>query len=94
MFRKDLEKYLMLGPVSVRDLARQLQVKVRDLADDLAHLEKSLRRTDRHLLVHPARCRKCGFVFSPDKLTRPGRCPACRGSWITDPRVEVQATPE
>jgi predicted Zn-ribbon and HTH transcriptional regulator len=89
MFRKALADFLLDHPMTVAEIARQLGVPVRDVADDLAHLERSLRRGDRRLVVHPAACRGCGFTFGPDKLRRPGKCPKCKGTWITEPRVEV-----
>ncbi|MDH5527391.1 MAG: transcriptional regulator [Nitrospirota bacterium] len=89
MYRKDLARYLAGGPVSVHDLARQMQMKAKDLADDLVHLQKSLKHEGRALIVHPARCKGCGFTFGPQKLVKPGRCPHCKGTWISDPMVEV-----
>lgn len=90
MFRRALADYLEGAPVTVAELARAAGVPVREAALDLVHLERSLKRTNRRLVVEPARCRKCGFAFGRDKLTRPGRCPACRGTWIAEPRVSVR----
>jgi transcriptional regulator len=91
LFRKALADYLLDSPMTVAELARAAQVPMKDVVDDLRHLAKSLRRGDRRLVVHPAACRKCGFTFGDDKFTRPGKCPECRGTWVTDPRVEVRA---
>jgi predicted Zn-ribbon and HTH transcriptional regulator len=49
----------------------------------------TLRHSDCHVVVHPARCRKCGFVFSREHLHKPGKCPRCKGTWIAEPMVEV-----
>jgi hypothetical protein len=53
------------------------------------HLERSLRRAGAGLIVEPAHCRSCGFRFGPEKLRKPGRCPACRGTWIAEARISV-----
>ena len=79
------------GPLTVSELARQLDMSARDVADDLAHLERSLRRAGAALEVEPARCRKCGFRFAKEKLRKPGKCPACRGTWITEPRISLDS---
>jgi predicted Zn-ribbon and HTH transcriptional regulator len=90
LYRKALADFLLDAPMTVAELARLAQVPLRDVVADLRHLDKSLRHGDRRLVVHPAACRKCDFTFGPDKLTRPGKCPECRGTWITDPKVEVR----
>ena len=89
MFRRALADYLLHAPMSVAEIARLMGLPIKAVADDLAHLERSLRHGERRLVVHPAVCRKCGFTFGPDKLTRPGKCPKCRGTWVSEPRVEV-----
>jgi predicted Zn-ribbon and HTH transcriptional regulator len=91
MYRKALAGFLRDAPMTVAELARLAQVPMKDVVADLRHLERSLRHGELHLVVHPAACRKCGFVFGADKIARPGKCPECRGTWITDPRVEVRA---
>jgi len=91
VFRKALADFLLDAPMTVAELARLAQVPMKDVVADLRHLEKSLRRGERRLVVHPAVCRKCGFAFGPEKFTRPGKCPECRGTWITEPKMEVTA---
>lgn len=45
------------------------------------------------VVVEPAKCKSCGFVFDEDKLTRPGKCPACRESRIVEPLIRVDTKP-
>jgi predicted Zn-ribbon and HTH transcriptional regulator len=91
MFRKALADHLLNAPMTVAEIAREAGVPMKAVADDLAHVARSLRHGGRRLVVHPAACRKCGFTFGPDKLTRPGKCPECKGTWVSEPRVEVVA---
>ena len=90
MYRKELAERLESGPVAVRELARELGMDARELAQDLTHLRKSLRNEQGELEITPAECRKCGFVFGEDKLVKPGKCPTCRGTWIRDTQVSVR----
>ena len=90
MFRKQLAEILTAYPVSVAQLASELDLTPRELEDDIRHLRKSLRRDHKHIVVTPARCRKCGFMFREDKLRKPGKCPRCRGTWISDPLVHIE----
>ncbi|MCS6927729.1 MAG: transcriptional regulator [Candidatus Binatia bacterium] len=89
MFRKDFLTLLLNRPRTVADLAREFEVSPKDIASDLAHLSKTLRKSAYRLKVYPATCRKCGFPFSPEKMTKPGKCPQCKSTWIDDPLVEV-----
>lgn len=93
MFRKDLLEFLLHNPLRVADIARLGGVSPKDVEDDLRHLIRSLKKSPFRVKVHPAACRKCDFVFSPEKLTKPGKCPRCRGTWIDDPLVEVISHP-
>ncbi len=89
MFRKDLIGFLHHHPMEVKDIARLCGVSPGDAEQDLQHLIKSLKQSPYRLNVHPATCRKCDFRFSATKLTKPGKCPRCKGTWIEAPRVEI-----
>jgi predicted Zn-ribbon and HTH transcriptional regulator len=90
MYRKDLITLLDGNPLSVKDIARQLEMVPRDVEDDVRHLIKSLKHTEYQLHVTPARCRNCGFIFSDDKLHKPGKCPRCHNTWVEEPLLEIR----
>jgi len=90
VFRRELLGLLRGKMLPLSEIARLERTRVQDLADDLEHLRKSLKREGMRLLVEPARCQKCEFVFRKEKLLKPGRCPKCRSTWIDEPRVGVQ----
>jgi len=90
VFRKELLEHLRGRMVPLSELARAEGIRPKDLEQELQHLEKSLRREGLRLLIDPAECRKCGFVFGRRKLHKPGRCPQCRSTWIDEPRVGVE----
>lgn len=90
MFRRDCID-LLARPRSVHDLARVLDARPADVEDDLRHLRKSLRHSGEYRgVITPARCRHCGFVFHRDKLSRPGKCPQCRHTWIEVPLIRIE----
>lgn len=92
MFRKDLLTTLLNTPRTVADLAREFKVSPKDVATDLKHLMKTLRKSAYRLKIRPATCRSCAFAFSPEKMIKPGKCPRCKGTWIDDPLVEIVRT--
>jgi len=89
MSRKELIPLLAAQPLTLRQIAHQVRLKPAEVEDDLRHLAKSLVHGDWKLLVNPARCRKCGFEFGPDKLHKPSKCPECHGTWLSEPEIGV-----
>jgi len=89
MYRKALIDLLLNRPTRLYDIARPLQLHVKDVEDDLIHLKKTLKHEPYRLLIHPAQCRRCGFVFSTEDLHKPGTCPECKGTWISQPLFEI-----
>jgi len=90
VFRKDLIELLLMRPMSIQQIARLLEERPRDVEDDLHHLLRSLKKSPYRAVVTPARCRKCGFCFHDDKLHKPGKCPRCRETWISEPLIEIR----
>jgi predicted Zn-ribbon and HTH transcriptional regulator len=81
---------------SFEELRRELQLPVRALEEDLRHVERSLRRSDRRLVVKPPRCQGCGFEFrgrAPRRFAAPGRCPRCRSERIHPAWLRIEKGP-
>jgi predicted Zn-ribbon and HTH transcriptional regulator len=88
-FRRHLLDLLSEEPRSVSSLARELGMTRGDVEEDLRHALRSARAAGQQIEVIPARCKACDFVFAADKLTKPGRCPACRGTRLFEPMIRV-----
>src|SRR5205814_9264861 len=84
-FRRQLIDLLSHEFRSVASLARELGTTRGDVEEDLRHALRSARAAGRDIEVVPARCKSCDFLFSGDKLAKPGRCPACKGSRLFEP---------
>ena len=78
---------------SVSELAQVLDIRgkggKRLILEDLKAIQKTLKREGKVLLVKPAVCRKCGFVFKPE-VKIPSRCPRCKSEWIEEPRFKIE----
>jgi len=84
--RRAIRAELKEGPLSARDISGRIGIPEKEVAGHLEHIRVSLHRSDRHLMVQPAECVKCGFVFEKrGRLTRPGKCPVCKSEFIHDP---------
>jgi predicted Zn-ribbon and HTH transcriptional regulator len=87
--RKDLLQMLSIEPRSVSSIARELGLRRGDVEEDLRHAIRSARAAGHEIVVLPARCRACGFTFSEDKLSKPGKCPECRESRIYEAQIRI-----
>ena len=89
MFRKDLITLLLDNPLRLSEIARLYDVPLKEVLDDVKHLRKTLKQSVYRLDVTPAECRKCSFVFSTEKLSKPSKCPQCRSTWLEEPVVQI-----
>jgi transcriptional regulator len=87
--RRDLVRLLTVEPRSLSAIARELGLKRGDVEDDLRHAIRSAVAAGHRVDVLPARCRTCGFTFGGDKLSKPGKCPACRGTRLYEPQIRI-----
>lgn len=87
MYRKDLITLLLENPMSVAQIAEQEQIKLKDVADDLRHLFKSVKHQNLKVDITPAVCEACGFRFKQDKILKPSRCPLCKSKSVSEPLI-------
>ncbi|HLV68307.1 MAG TPA: transcriptional regulator [Polyangiaceae bacterium] len=88
--REEIAAMLRDGAVTAAELSARIGVTERDLPEHLAHLERSLRGRSEQLVVLPARCVRCGFVFEArTRHKKPSRCPRCKSERIEPPRYSV-----
>ena len=74
-------------PLTAQNLCDMLEIKSRSIVyEDIEHIKKTVRSRGKELLMSPASCGKCHFVFkSRSSAKRPSRCPKCRSEWILSP---------
>lgn len=77
-------------PRTASSLARELGLDRREMENDLQHMITSARAAGHEVIVEPARCKSCGFVFDQRRLSKPGKCPECRGSRVFEPLIRVE----
>ncbi len=90
--RRQLIEVLSREPRSVSSLARELGLRRGDIENDLRHALRSACAAGYQIGVLPARCKACGFVFAPDTLSTPSRCPVCKGTRVFEPMIQVNAS--
>jgi len=85
--RRQLIDLLSHQPRSISSIAREMGFHRGDVEEDLQHALRSAVAAGYRIEVIPARCKACGFVFSEERLTKPGRCPSCKGSRLFEPQI-------
>lgn len=81
-------------PVTAEEICERLDIKKRSIVyEDIDHISKSVKRRGKELLIRPASCGKCQFVFKPRKTSKaPSKCPKCKSQWILAPAFLIRDT--
>ncbi|OQX18898.1 MAG: hypothetical protein BWK75_06165 [Candidatus Altiarchaeales archaeon A3] len=82
--RQRLTEDLKNGWISIRALSMSYKFPEKVIADDIEHIKKSISRRGK-LMLKPAECINCGFVFKErEKIKGPSKCPECKSERIKD----------
>jgi hypothetical protein len=80
--------------VSAKGMSGYLRIPEKDVYDHLEHIRKTMNKGGYHLVVNPAKCEKCDFIFRKrGRLSKPGKCPICHSSLIIPPLFSVVKYP-
>jgi predicted Zn-ribbon and HTH transcriptional regulator len=67
-----------------------VRISEKEVYEHLEHIRKTLSKRDRQLVIVPAECAKCGFVFSKrERVRKPGKCPVCKAESIREPLFSI-----
>lgn len=88
--RRQLIELLSDVPRSASSIARDMGLRRGDVEQDLQHALRSAVASGYRVEVIPARCKSCGFIFDENRLTKPGRCPSCKGSRLFEPQIRLR----
>lgn len=87
--RQKIIRLLEERDFSVSELSLLLEIgDRRAILEDLKRIAKSLKHEGKVLLIQPAVCRRCGFVFRAE-INIPSKCPRCKTQWIEEPRFKI-----
>src|SRR5438105_15841450 len=87
---KDLIALLEVEPRSVSAIARDLGLTRGEAEENLRHAIRSAQAAGYRVLILPAMCRACGLTFDNRKLSKPSKCPACRGTRLYEPQIAIK----
>jgi predicted Zn-ribbon and HTH transcriptional regulator len=79
--------------LSVREISPDVGVSEKEVYEHLEHIQRTINKREHNLIVTPAACKRCGFVFRKrDRLKKPSKCPVCRNEVIQEPLFSVRKT--
>jgi hypothetical protein len=88
--RQKIAELLEGQSMSAIDLSQNLRIAEKEVYAHLPHVARSVAARGRKLVIRPARCISCGYVFENRKrFTRPGRCPRCKNTHLERPFYEI-----
>lgn len=88
--RHEIMRVLDGHTCSALEISAEVRVSEKEVFGHLEHIRRTLGEQNRKLVVTPAECLGCGFVFRKrDRLTAPGRCPVCHGEHIQEPLYSI-----
>ena len=88
-FRRQIIDLLSREPRSASSIAREMGLRRGEIEEDLRHALRSAAAAGHRIDIIPARCKDCGFTFGADRLGKPGRCPACKGSRLFEAQIRI-----
>ena len=87
--REEITSLLEKEPASAKHLADIFGTILPEILEDLKHIKLSVR--PKKLVVVPAKCEDCGFVFKErKKIKAPSKCPKCRSERISEPLFQIK----
>lgn len=92
--RERLLKLLLSSeePLTPREIAEELDLTEKEVYRDLEHVARSLKARSGGSMwieVLPPQCLSCGFTFSKKPWVRKSKCPRCKSTHISQPRIRV-----
>ena len=91
--RNDIEMLLSENEMTLIQIASHFRCETFEILEHLPHIAKSI-KPERELVMLPAQCRKCEFIFKErqDKniFKKPSKCPKCNSERILAPVYKIR----
>ena len=76
--------------MDAREISSAVGVREKEVYTHLNHISRSIKRQGKKLIITPAECFGCEYVFEKRKrFTRPSRCPICKSEHIRNPMYRI-----
>jgi predicted Zn-ribbon and HTH transcriptional regulator len=88
--RKEMMMLLSDNEMSAKEISSTVGVGEKEVYTHLNHISRSVKHQGKKLIIKPAECLGCGYVFEKRKrFTRPSRCPICKSEHMQSPMYRI-----
>ena len=88
--RKQMIELLEKKEMSAREISQTIGIREKEIYTHLPHISRSVNAKREKLIIIPAECLGCGYVFEKrERFTRPSRCPQCKSEHIQNPIYRI-----
>ena len=88
--RKQMIELLDKKEMSAGELSQTIGIREKEVYTHLSHVARSVNAQRKKLIIIPAKCLGCGYVFEKRKrFTPPSRCPTCKNEHIQIPMYRI-----
>jgi predicted Zn-ribbon and HTH transcriptional regulator len=88
--RKEMCLLLIGQEMSAKEISSAVGVGEKEVYMHLSHIARSVKHQRKKLIIKPAECKGCGYVFEKrERFTRPSRCPICKSEHIWNPMYRI-----
>ena len=88
--RQQMIMLLSENKMSAKEISSAVGIREKEVYAHLSHIGRTIHSQGKKLVIHPAECMGCGYVFKKRKrFTRPGRCPICKSEHIKSPMYRI-----
>jgi len=89
--RRQIIEALKEENLSALDISQLIGIREREVYDHLGHIQRTISSQKENFKMTPPRCLKCGYHFMQrSRLTKPSRCPQCKGTRLTRPTYRIE----
>ncbi len=89
--RKQIIELLEKQECDARMISQNLRIREKEVYEHMPHITRSAAAIKKKLQIIPAECNTCGYKFKTrKKISKPGRCPACKKERIEPPRFKIK----
>lgn len=89
--RQEIISALQGQTLSSKEISARVKASEKEVYEHLEHIQRTINKTEHTLIITPAECRKCGFVFRKrDRLKKLGKCPVCHSEFIQEPLFSIR----
>ncbi len=77
--------------LSAKEISADVRASEKEVYEHLEHIQRTINQREHNLVITPAECKKCGFVFRKrDRLKKPSKCPVCHSELIQEPLFSIE----